>query len=374
MISVGQRLKEMGVETILCIPDLGGNVQSLAESAHLSVKRLDFQKIPKPRQLLSVLRWLFFLPGDIFRFWSLFKRENPALVHVNGAFFLAPAIASKIARVPLVWHLNDTIISGKLAKLFGFMVSRLANRVIVAAEAVGRHYGITPNVSTVIHAPVDLSNYPSGSVSGVPCCFEGVKKEAASIDIALVANWNPVKGIDYFVEAIAQVREKMPEQNIVIHFAGQKLATHQLYAEEIEAKIKQFQLQDCIHYHGFLENVSLLHHCMDIVVLSSTSEASPMTVLEAMAAGKPVVATDVGGVREMLSFDDEHIAGIIVPSKNSEALAEGLIELIQSSEKRLQLGQNGRYCIEKEFSLEKCTEKHYKLYLSLMEDVDHYCG
>lgn len=354
VIEVAGGLSGHGVQTILCLPAGDGNAADVAREAGVPVVRIDFERVPRPGDLKRVLRWAVRLPGDIRRFLAMFRRECPDVAHVSGAFFIVPAVAAKLARVPLVWHLNDTVVPARVAPVFGAMVRMLADRVIVEAEAVARHYAVSRGPYEVIYAPVDIKRFLQTR--------EERGREASSIGI--VANWNPLKGLEHFVRAAALVRERLGHELKVV-FAGARLETYEDYARRIDDLIEELDLRSAVHDHGFVGSIETVLADLDVLVLSSISEASPMVVLEAMAAGVPVVATDVGGVREMLLADPADPAGVVVPPADPEAIAAAVLDLLKSPEEAARMGRGGRLLAAERFSLETCVRRHLKVYRSV---------
>jgi glycosyltransferase involved in cell wall biosynthesis len=310
-----------------------------------------------------LMRWITRLPRDIRRFMSLFRSERADTVHVNGAFFVAPAVAAKLARIPLVWHLNDTVMPAKIAPFFGFAVHALADRVVVAAEAVAAHYGIDRSTYDVLYPPVNIRLYSADSPNS------GEKDRPRRV--GLVANWNPLKGVEYFVEAAALARARI-DDDLEFVFAGARLKTHTDYSYYIDDRIRELGLDSACQEYGFVSDVVSFLRGLDILVLSSVAEASPMVVLEGMAAGVPIVATDVGGVRELLAEDPERPAGVVVPPRDPEAMAEAIVDLLRNPGVAERLGHNGRLLAEKRFSLDVCAQQHLKVYGGVMKRWANY--
>lgn len=92
-----------------------------------------------------------------------------------------------------------------------------------------------------------------------------------------------------------------------------------------------------------------------------------MVVLEGMAAGVPVTATDIGGVREMLFGDPARPAGVVVPPRNPEAISGAILRLLREPDEAACMGKNGRLLAEERFSLEICARRHLEVYESLTE-------
>lgn len=359
VIDVGAELLKQGVETLLLLPEGLGSAAEIAEANGLKVVRVAFNRMPKPKDVWKVLRWLLLLPRDVYLILRVIRINGIDLVHVNGAFFLAPALATKLSGRALVWHLNDTIVAPRLARVLGTIVKWMADEVVVAAEAVARHYCIGRGHYRVIYAPVD--------VVGI-CRKLSYKQTRAEKRIGLVGNWNPLKGLDIFVEAASIVASR---SNVRVEFAiaGSKLQSHAEYEAKIEQLILEKGLQDRIHYSGFVEDIASFLQGLDVLVLSSWSEACPMAVLEGMAAGVPIVATDVGGVRELLSPDTAEAAGFVVRPGDASGLAKHMLELLDDWKLCEKMGGFGRKTTEALFSKEACVASHLKLYQSLQMGV-----
>src|SRR5207249_4086607 len=145
-------------------------------------------------------------------------------------------------------------------------------------------------------------------------------------------NWYPAKGIEYFVRACAMVRDSLPERRLEGFLAGAKLRTQADYCRKIEKLIDELDLRRQMRHLGFVDEVEVVFANLDILVLSSASEACPMVVLEAMSSAIPVVATDVGGVRELIAPDTDGRAGLVVPPRDPAAMARAMRSLIEHPE------------------------------------------
>lgn len=93
-----------------------------------------------------------------------------------------------------------------------------------------------------------------------------------------------------------------------------------------------------------------------------------MVVLEGMAAGVPVVAADVGGLRELLLGDPERPAGVVVPPRDPEAISQAVLRLLEKPDEASRMGENGRSLAEERFSLQTCAWRHLEVYESLVGD------
>lgn len=349
-VQVAREIRARGVSTTIVLPAGQGNAAEVAEREGVCALRIAFCRIPRLSRILHVIRWLLLLPVDIIKFARCFRKEGPDVVHVNGAFFVAPAMAAKLAGVPLVWHLNDTIVPKSLAFMLGGLVRLLSNQIVVAARAVASHYVIPEGKYEIIYAPVDTRKIGRHDRSAAV-------RDAARI--GLMANWSPIKGVEYYVQA-AGMLHGMVKRPLQVLFAGQKMSNVE-YCQGIERLIDATGIRPLVLDLGFVADTDDFLAKLDVLVMSSTTEACPMAVLEAMAAGVPVVATDVGGTRELLLEGDSR-AGIIVPARDASAIAEALLEILQSPDKSEEMGSNGRLLAERKFSLDVCVDRHFQVY------------
>jgi glycosyltransferase involved in cell wall biosynthesis len=130
----------------------------------------------------------------------------------------------------------------------------------------------------------------------------------------------------------------------------------------LEALIQDLGLRDAVELVGELDDIPSLLAESDCFVLSSTSEGMPISILEAMAAGLPVVASDVGGVHELVT---EGKTGYLVPPGDATALAAALQQVLRNPGLRAELGACARSTVESEFTVSRVQREHATLYREL---------
>ena len=173
-----------------------------------------------------------------------------------------------------------------------------------------------------------------------------------SILIGTIANFYPTKGLSYLIEAAAKLKTKHNFQIVIIGDGIERTY--------LESLITKYNLEENIILAGQIPEAAKYLKAFDIFVLPSIKEGLPYAILEAMAAGLPIVATNVGGISEMIT-DNE--SGLLVPPKNPEALAEALKKLIDAPELRARLGQNAAATAAAKFSLKEMLKKTRQIYL-----------
>jgi glycosyltransferase involved in cell wall biosynthesis len=168
----------------------------------------------------------------------------------------------------------------------------------------------------------------------------------------VVANFYKTKGLEYFIDAAAIVAKKIPEVRFIIVGEGK-------LRPKLEKQIKNLGLQNKITLTGFREDALEILATMDIFVLSSLKEGLPFSLLEAGALGKPIVATRVGGVPEII---DHNQNGLLVPPAEAKTLAEAIITLLQNKKMVETFGQKIKEKVFRDFDLARTLERTAEVY------------
>jgi glycosyltransferase involved in cell wall biosynthesis len=175
--------------------------------------------------------------------------------------------------------------------------------------------------------------------------------------VGMVANFNfGIKGQQYFIEAAKRIAAEIPEARFVL--VGDGSLRH-----ERERQVEELGLRGKVKFLGKRNDVTGILRELSVSVLCSTSEGFSNVILESMAAGRPVVATDVGGNPELV---EDGITGFVVPPADSGALANAIVTLLRAPDQRKAMGSLGRAKVKKNFSVASMVESHAILYESLL--------
>jgi glycosyltransferase involved in cell wall biosynthesis len=352
---VARALRPEGVTTVIAVPSDadGALVQRL--SAEARVVPIRFARLPRPNDPRALVVWTLALPFDVVRFARLMRRERPDVVHVNGAVFLPPALAARLVGLPLVWHVNDTSVPPRAARLLGRVVRSLATVMVASAAAVARHYGLPADRVAIAYPPVDI-----GTFSPRPTA-----RPDGPYRIGFLGNWSRDKGVPVFARAMAALA-RAADWPFAIVLAGERRERQRAVIDEAETILDGADLRGRIEDHGFATDMVSIVRSLDILVLSSVAEAAPIVVLEAMACAVPVVATDVGGVRELLGADGDDPAGLVVSSRDHDAIAAAIVRLHDEPNLAARLGNAGRSRAVAEYSSAACVTAHRAVYAAAL--------
>lgn len=286
------------------------------------------------------------------RLLQLMRQARPHVVLANDAFaFLACAPAAKIARTRAVWikH-NNFLPDNALARA----LVRYADHVIMLYAADrARLVQWVPHAASrisVVYTGIEPGRFaPDVDARRVTRQELGWTEE--EVVVGTIGRLMPDKGLMFLLDAAAAIVGTFPRVHFLIVGEGPQRA-------ELERRIRGLNLADRVRLTGFREDVPRLLQTMDVFVLASLAEALPIALLEAMAAARPVVATDVGGVREAV-VDGE--TGFIVPPRDAEALARATLSLLCDAERRRAMGERGRARVASTFTLERNARQVFEV-------------
>ena len=254
------------------------------------------------------------LPRYWWRLARELRRARPDLVHVvDHRGLVLAAVPARLCRLPVVWHVHALDPTPLLNRWGG----RLATVVLVpSATVVAKLPGLDrpERVRTAASVvPVWAGTTPVGDLVPEPV-------------LVTVARLHPDKGLDLLLDALAEVRRSVPTARLRVVGGPQEGFEH--LADELGERAERLGLGDAVDFLGFVPEAQLELRRARCYVQASRerTEILPLAILEAMAAGVPVVATDVGGVRDIVQ---DGRTGILVEPEDVAALAAGILRVLQ---------------------------------------------
>lgn len=309
--------------------------------------------------LRHISRWLY--PIEICLntliicwYFRRLRLDTNVLFNVHSAANMAPLLAAKILTIPVVWHFHETTDRFTLFADVGKLIClKLLNRKVVVAKKSITVYKI-PNASHIAGA-VDINFWGDKIKLQLP------SEKSKYLRILSVANLNPLKGLDVLLAALERV--SFPWELVVV---GAELKTHSNFARMLRKIAKQFPLSRKVCFVGWKsrQEVRELMFTCDVFVLPSRSEACPLVLLEAMAAGCACIATDVGDVSEIIASKS---CGIVVSNNSPDEFAVALESMASIGDsKRRNMGHLARKSTVARYSLEDQAKKHLDIYAELV--------
>ena len=235
-----------------------------------------------------------------------------------------------------------------------WVVQKTANKVVVVCDHVGqmlKDAGFPAEKIVRIYNGIQASDF-AGSASGRLREELGCSQDAKLV--GTIANIRQSKGYEYFIPAARIVANS--HSNVMFVAVGDD---NEQIGPGLHSLVNKLDLQNNFRFLGFRSDIPQILKQLDVFVLSSTSEGFPLVVLEAMAAGKPVVVTRCGGPEEVI--EDGHEGFLVLPG-DPEALAGKVSDLLKDPQLGATLGANGRSKGAKQFSLQEMVKEHERLY------------
>jgi len=238
--------------------------------------------------------------------------------------------------------------------------SRFSDAVIFVSDADrerGRRFNLVPeNKMVLIKNGIDFEAFES-RVSTKEGRGE-LEIDSSCPVVGTVARLHRQKGLLYLVQAVKKIQESIPEAAVWILGGGSLMPKFQRLG-------KKLGLEDKLQLLGERKDVAQVLSRFDVFVLPSLWEGLPYSLLEAAALAKPVVATDIDGVREIVKNEK---TGLLVPAKDPKMLAQAVVRLLQEREYAATLGRNLKDATQKEFSLSQMLQKTQDLYQKFTAD------
>jgi len=298
---------------------------------------------------------------DYFTFWKLSKmlrQERTNVIHThNTQPFIDGTIAALLSNVKTVVHTDHArdFPDKRRYMLAEWIVSKYAYRVVGVsahtAENLSRYERISKKKIRIIPNGIDLLKYEISVDQVSKRRNLGIREKGPVIGLGV--RLTEQKGIPYLIRAMPEVLQKFPDATLVIAGDGPM-------APELKKETTKLGLENHVLFIGPRLDIPEILKLFDIYVLPSVWEGLPMVILEAMAARCPIIATDVGGVRNVIA---NGLNGSIVEPRNSSVLSAEIIKLLSNKALRASYTRAAHDTVSTKFSAETMTRKYEKLYL-----------
>jgi len=295
---------------------------------------------------------------DLSAAWRLsrvVKQLKPDVIHAHDPHGVAMAalalsMSTQLAKPPLVASRRvDFPMKGNALSRWKY---RQVDCFVCASDAIRQMVidgGVPPAHALTIHEGIDVARVAAAPPADLHA--ELWLPHHAPI-VGNVAALVPHKGQRHLIDAAAIVVQQVPDARFVIAGEGE-------LRPQLERQIKEHRLEKHVFLAGFRPDILSVHKAFDIFVMSSITEGLGTSLLDAMACGKPIVATTAGGMPEVVSHGE---TGLLVPPRDDEALAKAIVTLLKDEALRRAMGDAGERRVCERFSAERMVQDTLKLY------------
>jgi len=338
--------------------------------------RLNLIQVPHQEMKLAVLRrryfsllgfplYIIYFITSVLKLVRMIKRGDYDIVHTNTTAVIPGAVAAKLTRRPHVWHSHEMIISpAAVRKLTARIAPAMSNVVITVSGAVQEHIlSDNPKADNVrvLHNGIDVERFAEADGR------DRIRREFGFSDsdivVGTLARVSKGKGQAYLMEAAAHLKGHHPHIKYLL--VGDAFVGQEALIDDLRRSIHDLGLEQTVTLAGYRTDGPDILKALDICVLPSTlPDSFPTVVLESMAAGRPVIATDWGGAKEMVV---DGVTGYIVSADDSVIFADKIAKLAVDQTLRTRMAEAGLQRVREKFTRTIMARDFWKI----MEETLH---
>jgi glycosyltransferase involved in cell wall biosynthesis len=298
----------------------------------------------------------WYLLPTLVKMSSFARRRNIDLIVTNGIkCHLLGSVLSSMTGAKLIWHVRDLVGAGWAKWSLCSMGRFFPDRIITNSDAVGSIFSTNGRKETVYNG-IDLSHFDPIVDGGKIRSEFKIGKDTPLI--GTISHLAPLKGYEELLGAMLEVLREGRDVKLAI--VGEAIYPNsRSYKQKLLSLVDSNGLKDNVIFTGFREDIPEVLASFDLFVLPSRSEGFGRVNLEAMAMGKPVISTNVGGIPEVVL---DGVTGILVPPGKPKALSHAIMRLLDDPGLRESMGREGRRRVEGNFTLKAHVQGIEKIY------------
>lgn len=298
----------------------------------------------------------------VINLYHLFKQYKVSIIHTHGYILRYTLLPSIMNRIPVKIHTIHNIAEkevdnyGKVIHWIAFKLFKV--QPVGISQIISRS---TENLYKIDKVPFVFNGIPTNIYQKSPLARQTLRNSLNILDsnivIANIAIFKPQKNHRLLIESFYLIFREMPELILILVGDGE-------LKQDIENFVRSKRLDENVKFLGLRKDIPAVLSASDICVLSSDWEGVPLVVLEAMAAGKPIVAPAVGGLPDIII---NNITGILVPPKDPKALANAILKICRNRTMLDEMGNKGRAIAIEQFDIKIITQQYEDLYISMLK-------
>ena len=358
MPTILKKLKQSGFNIRICALQIraGNPIASELERLGLPVDLIPISNLRQPFNLIHILRYLRF--------------HRPQLLHTQLEFAdILGTVAAKILGIPCVStvHTLDVFPEKKTAwgrmKLRWFLLGTFCDRVIAVSEKTRLHYvqsgGLPRDKVITLYNGVDISRFKNMDATQTAKLKQALQLPLHGKIIITVAVLREPKGIQFMIRALPTIIEQCPDVHYLIVGDG-------VHRPALSDLVAALAIKNHVTFAGHRTDIPELLGCCDIFVLPTLKDALPTVVIEALAAEKPIIASDVGGVPEII---ENGVNGLLVEPGDPSKLTEACLRLLKDTELTKHIILAGSETVQKRFNIDLQIEQLSRMYEELTSNA-----
>lgn len=306
--------------------------------------------------------------ANILLLWRIFRKCHIQIVHthlIRGHIY--GRIAARLAKIPITvstihamdyWKKSRNVYH-RISTQVDKWTTRFADKIVTVSDAAKRYIeeiqGVPSGKIITIYNGIDMNKF-SKSVD------ISEKKRELNLDphlpvVGVISRLDKRKGIESFLRTASVILKSQPNIQFMIVGDGSLRISLRNLAHDLNIERKVF-------FTGFRTDIPEILACFDILVMTSETEGFGLPLIEAMAMARPVIAMNIGPVKELIIHNE---TGLIIPAQDPKALYESILTLLSSEWKRKKMGLNGQNLVKEKFSSVQMAKGYDNLYSLLLD-------
>jgi glycosyltransferase involved in cell wall biosynthesis len=366
-------LRRRGWEIEVAIPDEPGSAAPRLEAEGVPLHVLPLSRLRASADPRLLVRFVRDFRPTVRRLEEAIEATGAEVVQIGGLVNPHAALAARRRGAAVVWQIVDSRAPAPLRRAAMPLVRRFSDAVMFDGEALIELHGGRESLRVpafVYLPPVDTKRFvPSTEHRSNVREQLGIPPSAPVV--GTVSSLNPMKGLEHFVDAAAQVAASRPDTWFVV--VGGAPETHLEYRERLRRRADELALPNPVVFAGERADVERWYPAFDVDLITSLprSEGTTTTALEAQSCGIPVIATRVAAVGEVV---DDGITGLLVPAGRPEAIAAAVQRLLADEALRARMGVAGREAAVARFDVERAADVYVRAYEAALAHAGTHRG
>ncbi len=330
----------------------------------------EFSVLKSPDNLMEFLKIVMLFIPSVLRIWFIIKKWKIDLVHVNTIVIPSALIAAKLAGKPLIVHKREIITRKFISNILDLVTYLLADKVIAISNAVkNSSLEQLKKKTIVIYNGADISDIKSERQNKLRKSYNITND---TLLIGIFSRIEPWKGQHVVIEALPNVLSKFRNIKMII-FGKPYTRKGEKYFERLRLLVNKLNLQKIVLFPGLIKSANEIYSDFDLVILPSV-EPEPLgrVLIESMIAKRVVIATNIGGVKEIIKNGK---TGVLVEPKSVDGISDAVVKLLKSENLRETMGNNARKEAIRLFDMKLLIKNIEKIYLSMnrsnVEDLNY---
>lgn len=349
-------LKESSVRcTLGCIREKSTEVPRIAEEAQRRAISVELFTMSRGFNLKGMARILRYT-----------ERNDVHIIHSHGykpniLLSILPHKGVSVVSTVHGWSTQTGDTKGRIYQFIDSLALKKMDKVIAVSQSVFEDLlrrGVSRNKITTIYNGITFNDSENQHAGTTVRTEHGVSEN--TFVIGAVGRLAPIKGYEYLIEAMASAAKNIPDWKLFIAGEGP-------LKDDLVRKIAECGLTSHITLVGYQSPVSRFLSMLDVFVMPSLSEGLPIALLEAMSCGKPVLASSVGGIKEVVTNGEN---GVLLPAGDSEKLAQAIVAMYRNRELRDNFSRRGKALVVERFTAATMARQ----YLSVYQDCSQLRG